>query len=391
MAGINPFGVRPPVANPFEAQQPAGLYGVGPPSGSLGSMDTFGNYTPTKKQYSFMDKVGMTWPAKLAQALIGGVTLPGDVYAGRVNPNSDEAVGRAADLAGMLALGGTAKAGLAPASGELGIFGGRLAKTAPLDELAKAQSLEQAGTSADDIWKATGWGKGADGQWRFEIPDDAARSKPLGWASGKDYEDGGQGVDPLGDVFEHPALGEAYPGTTQGFDASGKQVVVQTNPHMGENAAYYPEDGDIRVGGSKDVYTGEVAPNRGSLLHEIQHHVQETENFARGANVNDKTLDGYAQTLAQQVNAKYRPQLDALAKQGKWDEVAALDSERLAEVNRIFDLDKGGRLGYMRTAGEVESRNVQTRMDMTPAERRSTPPWATEDVPRDQQIVRMGR
>jgi hypothetical protein len=43
---------------------------------------------------------------------------------------------------------------------------------------------------------------------------------------------------------------------------------------------------------------------------------------------------------------------------------------------------------YRRLAGEVEARNVQSRMDMDAATRRATPPWSTEDVPRDQQIVR---
>ena len=46
---------------------------------------------------------------------------------------------------------------------------------------------------------------------------------------------------------------------------------------------------------------------------------------------------------------------------------------------------------YRRVAGEVESRNVQKRMKMTPEERRATPPWKTEDVPRDKQIVNMNR
>jgi hypothetical protein len=43
---------------------------------------------------------------------------------------------------------------------------------------------------------------------------------------------------------------------------------------------------------------------------------------------------------------------------------------------------------YRRMAGEVEARNVQTRMNMTPEQRRATPPWATQDVPYDQQIIR---
>jgi hypothetical protein len=51
--------------------------------------------------------------------------------------------------------------------------------------------------------------------------------------------------------------------------------------------------------------------------------------------------------------------------------------------------DEPGEL-YRRTSGEVEARNVQTRRDMTPDQRRATPPWETEDVPRAQQIVRFG-
>ena len=45
---------------------------------------------------------------------------------------------------------------------------------------------------------------------------------------------------------------------------------------------------------------------------------------------------------------------------------------------------------YERLSGEVEARNVQTRLNMTPAERRATPPWKTEDVPRSEQILKFG-
>jgi hypothetical protein len=47
-----------------------------------------------------------TWPVKMAQEAWGAATLPGDVYAGRVDPNSEEALSRTLDLAGMVTLGG---------------------------------------------------------------------------------------------------------------------------------------------------------------------------------------------------------------------------------------------------------------------------------------------
>jgi hypothetical protein len=45
---------------------------------------------------------------------------------------------------------------------------------------------------------------------------------------------------------------------------------------------------------------------------------------------------------------------------------------------------------YRAVAGEVEARNVQTRLSMTAAERRATRPEDTEDIPRDQQVVVRG-
>lgn len=54
---------------------------------------------------SLLDLLGQTWPARMAKSAYGAVTLPGDVYAGRVDPLSDEGIGRAADLAGVTASG----------------------------------------------------------------------------------------------------------------------------------------------------------------------------------------------------------------------------------------------------------------------------------------------
>ena len=46
-----------------------------------------------------------TWPAQLAKTAYEAATLPGDVYAGRVNPMSDEGIGRSFELAGLMTLG----------------------------------------------------------------------------------------------------------------------------------------------------------------------------------------------------------------------------------------------------------------------------------------------
>jgi hypothetical protein len=58
-------------------------------------------------------------------------------------------------------------------------------------------------------------------------------------------------------------------------------------------------------------------------------------------------------------------------------------AERLDKLKQDLAVDL-----YRRNAGEVEARNVATRLNMTAAERRAKAPWLTQDVPDEQQIVR---
>jgi hypothetical protein len=53
----------------------------------------------------FIGLLGETLPGQIVRELYGAVTLPGDVYAGKVDPRSDEAVKRSFDLAGALTMG----------------------------------------------------------------------------------------------------------------------------------------------------------------------------------------------------------------------------------------------------------------------------------------------
>lgn len=69
-----------------------------------------------------VNRLGQTWPSRMARAAWGGLTLPGDVYRGNVSMwgedgrTNQEVINRAADLAGLIQSG---TFGLAP-SGSLG-------------------------------------------------------------------------------------------------------------------------------------------------------------------------------------------------------------------------------------------------------------------------------
>jgi hypothetical protein len=87
--------------DPFEAAAMRTRRGVRPEGGRKEGATT-----------KVLDNLALNNPvASMVKAAYRGVTLPGDVWAGRVDPGSDEAIGRAADLAGVM-VGGAPVAGV---------------------------------------------------------------------------------------------------------------------------------------------------------------------------------------------------------------------------------------------------------------------------------------
>lgn len=62
------------------------------------------------------EKLSQTWPARMAQSAWNAATLPGDVWNGKVDPLSEEGIGRATDLAGL-----TMSSTLASPRGSIGV------------------------------------------------------------------------------------------------------------------------------------------------------------------------------------------------------------------------------------------------------------------------------
>ena len=78
---------------------------------------------------------------------------------------------------------------------------GERANTAMISWLQKAESMEGEAASSEEIWKETGWVRGPDHKWRFEIPDNL--DKINFWKDRKPHI--------LEEVYDNPALYEAYP------------------------------------------------------------------------------------------------------------------------------------------------------------------------------------
>lgn len=335
-------------------------------------------------------------------AAINGIGWVGDVARGRASIAdpatghvSDEAVGKAFDLAGMAATGGFVSP---KPAGAIGMFGGRSAKTADLDALGRAESMAAKGADRQAIWDDTGWFQGADQKWRFEIPDDASRMTDKATAELTASGNYGAAQRTAPGVLHHDRLYAAYPETRQ-IDVDARYNANLKTP----DASYGPPlwSGDRpQISMQLNALDGPAGP-RSFMLHELQHGVQGAEGFAQGASpevLAQQMPDVQAINDARVMSAlveRGTPFEEApsafLNMMGRDSHPVARDLLQRNTTEQLHAMPSDPMEAYKRSAGEVEARNVETRRDFTPEERRAQPPWLTQDVPDEQQIVRFGQ
>ena len=327
-----------------------------------------------------------------------------------------------------------------------------------LDNLDVAREMEEAKKDAKAIKMATGWERGADGKWRYEMPD--AKIKDTIDVGGgnivKRFEEDMLWTDgKLEDAVDAPKLFEAYPQL--------KNIKIHTDAVMNDmpsNGFYNPQTNTITIHADELKYLNSI------LNHEVQHAIQNIEGFAKGGNSEtvrsriqriideEKDASEYAKSNLKQYAALHMlaSRLKASkqfaksdqqffkdkAREYYWDAMNELDNnerstlineypddknaqeiaesgyhvdEAIKELKRIADeykdeipkgnmdaFEKVNKLTsalenksddelYQALAGEVEARNVQKRMGMTPEERRNSLAEETEDVSRGDQIV----
>jgi len=307
-------------------------------------------------------------------------------------------------------------------------FAGEQALTANKHALDSAKKRTAAGEDAEAVRKDTGWFKGQDGQWRFEISDREAKINGNGATvldaaqrshSFRPFLHGG-GTLPLGALLDHPKLFAAFPQ----LRTARVEIIDMPKGYRGAHV-----DGEFAVNSS--LSPGEALS---TLLHEIQHGIQGIEKFAEGGNIKDvpKGFPSAFRDLVERQHAFMRKRVIAAAT--PFAQAAANDNPSFgvrlndlsqptptvedirlglattrfavgfgwdstsAVANILHDyasLLRGGSLkqgdaesamadatyeAYRRILGEIEARNVQTRHMLTEAERQATPPSATQDV-----------
>lgn len=295
-------------------------------------------------------------------------------------------------------------------------------QTIRMDNLDVAKQMEKAKKDAKIIKMATGWEKGVDGKWRYEMPD--AKIKDTIDVGGgnivKRFEEDMLWTDgKLADVIDAPGLLEAYPQL--------KDVRIDTDAIMNDmpsNGEYNPKTKTITIHADELKYLNSI------LNHEIQHVIQREEGFAHGGTPEQVERDFNA-AKAEWKARSYAFELEEKAKEmgGEYNQSEvekALIQEykdmdmpefipdketRIKGFNyfargyadrsmddaiKRFRLDRFQRTDfdsyqeYRKLAGEVEARNVEKRLGMTDEERRNSLASETEDVNRDEQIVMNG-
>ena len=167
------------------------------------------------------------------------------------------------------------------------IVGGKAILSATADfNKNLAITMSESKSSPLDIRIATNWEKGADGEWRYEIPDGKYKDIDVDDLQKEmDYDGKIVRIAKLSDVFDAPDLYQAYPEAKnikvgfkdltakKGYKLYGSYVKALNRINVNENL--YKEN----------RYEAEL-----TMLHEIQHYIQGKEFFETGSS-DSKSID----------------------------------------------------------------------------------------------------
>ncbi len=319
-------------------------------------------------------------------------------------------------------------------------FAGQNAETADQQALATAQERLAAGEDAETVRQETGWFKGPDGKWRFEISDSDATLKPafksLGRESGQgrtikrvEYTRNDSGTWTIeltpteakstsefvrmievsdwvarnalpAEVYRKIREGEGEPSPFD-FENQGTQTLDESFEFGGFNAlplsevldhprlfAAYPSIRDTVVAVDSNLGNGAYfAVDDEGDFRIVLGGVQAKPSLLHEIQHAIQTVEGFAsggtpETALSQLRKEKLRELQRAEDEGR-------DTSFLEAEIRVLD-ESGYRPDaalYNNLAGEVEARNVQRRSAMSDAERLATSPRETADKPESDVVV----
>lgn len=208
----------------------------------------------------------------------------------------------------------------------------------------------------------------------------------------------------LGDVLDHPALYDQYPFL--------KDMPISTNKAQdgigSARGEFDPKKGQINLWGGQGK-----EETKQTLLHEIQHAIQEQEGFARGGSPSmfgqgaEAKLARDAMSFRAEMDklpkgmdlsAKANAVIEQYSKMGAMDFLPSREAIDLAmdrmgnpdkQLSQIVDLyglntrtsPRSPQDMYKRLGGEIESRSVASRSNIPQDQLKYSQPYAGENIP----------
>ncbi len=235
-----------------------------------------------------------------------------------------------------------------------------------LDNLRVAREMESDNRDAKSIKLATGWERGADGKWRYEIPDLKYFGKgDAGYKKVRGKQPWSKELDGLSDrIFDGEELSaeeqRRFEELAQEEENFKTDYLNREKPHLAdwvendELFKAYPELKRVKlvfsdqlpanVGGSYNEREHTIVVNRNYvggdtssvLAHEVQHAIQYIEGFARGGNTDQLERD-FDAAKAEWRARSYAHELEEKAKElgGDYDQLGV---ER-ALIREYEDMD----------------------------------------------------
>lgn len=184
------------------------------------------------------------------------------------------------------------------------------------DALRKAKDMQIKGAAPEKIWNETGWFQGPDKKWRYEIDDSKADFSNIDAEFRKGVAAGNKEVSTLlGNIMKHAELYKAYP------ELANLQVTIYEDA----NSSLYGSFND------KEITLNLANPDpEGTLIHEIQHYIQDKEGFGRGGNTTGEYLRAFNKKVMESVRASFVRQMEeaetASEKEYYGERVRAMDA-----------------------------------------------------------------
>lgn len=336
-------------------------------------------------------------------------------------------------------LAGKVKAPESPVAGREESYAGQISDMdeGRKNQLITAKFMQQQGRDPEAIRKITGWFPGKyDGKMRYEVSDQDVKMKtPIDETFYPFLQAKVNQGNPvlLGEVIDHPALFKAYP-SFQAIKVEPLRPQDADTSNFTTNAHWDGYSNTIRV------KPGRTEGVLSSIMHEVQHAIQDAEDFARGASpeVFRDNADAWNRAFADNeeeqsiladamsiridrdqlmrtreeppdgVELRERfekgaddatgwgrpPIMGAVAMARRYaleqlrqksDEAAARLEAKRAEMGNAAGANKVDQ--YMRVPGEIEARDVQARLPMSERQRDINAPYSSENIPVEKAVT----